>query len=138
MPKQLEKNQNTGSFEELRSQYRSTYSALEGSDPFATALSFSALLLNPNLQSSTYRIETLVNLSMSLGRSKAKLKQRDIQRIYAEMEKGVVARQEDPAEDVFVSNISTMRGNFLVLEGLSESAGYYRLCCTNGLMGFTV
>lgn len=125
MPKNLEDNQNTGSFDDLRKQYKSTFAVLEGSDPLATSVSFAALLLNKNLQSSTYRIETLVNLALSLGRSKNRLKQRDFRKIYAEMEKGMVARQEDPAEDVFVSNISTMRGNFLVLEGLSEGAGYF-------------
>ena len=125
MPKKLEENQNTGVFEDLRKQYKGTFADLESSDPLATALSFAALLLNENLQSSTYRIETLVNLALALGRDKKRLKQKDFRRLYGDMEKGIVARQEDPAEDVFVSNISTMRGNFLVLEGLSEGAGYF-------------
>lgn len=125
MPKKFEENQNTGAFEDLRKQYKGTFIDLERSDPLATALSFAALLLNENLQSSTYRIETLVNLALTLGREKDRLKQRDFRRLYRAMETGSVARQEDPAEDVFVSNISTMRGNFLVLEGLSEGAGYF-------------
>lgn len=125
MPGKLEENQNSGSFKDLRTQYKSTFSALKGSDPLATALSFASLLLNGNLQSSTYRIETLVNLAFSLGCDRKSLRPREIRKIYGEMEKGIVARQEDPAEDVFVSNISTMRGNFLVLEGLSEGAGYF-------------
>ncbi|WP_144430651.1 hypothetical protein [Jannaschia donghaensis] len=125
MPKRLEENQNTGAFKDLRKQYKGTFAALESSDPLATALSFAALLLNENLQSSTYRIETLVNLALAFGRGKTRLKQKDFRRLYGDMEKGIVARQEDPAEDVFVSNISTMRGNFLVLEGLSEGAGYF-------------
>ena len=123
--REFEEIQNSGSFRELRSQYKNIFSTLEESDPLATALSFAALLLNENLQSSTYRIETLVNLAMSLGRGKNRLKQRDFRKLYGDMEKGIVARQEDPAEDVFVSNISTMRGNFLVLEGLREGAGYF-------------
>lgn len=125
MPENLEKNQNSGSFKDLRTQYKNTFAALKGSDPLATALSFASLLQNGNLQNSTYRIETLVNLALSLGRDRKSLRPRDIRKIYGEMEKGIVARQEDPAEDVFVSNISTMRGNFLVLEGLSEGAGYF-------------
>lgn len=125
MPEKPEENQNSGSFRQLRTQYQGAFATLEGSDPLATALSFAALLLNENLQSSTYRIETLVNLAMALGRGKTRLKQRDFRKLYGEMEKGVVARQEGPAEDVFVSNISTMRGNFLVLEGLSEGAGNF-------------
>lgn len=123
--KNLEESQNSGLFENLRKQYKSTFAVLEDSDPLATAFSFSALLLKENLQSSTYRIETLLNLALSLGRGKKKLKQRDFRKLYAAMEKGIVAKQEDPAEDVFVSNISTMRGNFLVLEGLSEGSGYF-------------
>lgn len=125
IPNKLEENQNSGSFRDLRAQYKSTFATLEGSDPLATALSFAALLLNENLQSSTYRIETLVSLALSLGRGKKRLKQRELRKLYMDMEKGIVARQEDPAEDVFLSNISTMRGNFLVLEGLSEGAGYF-------------
>ena len=123
MPERLEDNQNSGSFRQLRAQYKGVFATLEESDPLATALSFAALLLNENLQSSTYRIETLVNLAISLGRGNNKLKQRDFCKLYGDMGKGIVAKQEDPAEDVFVSNISTMRGNFLVLEGLSEGAG---------------
>ena len=125
MPKKLEENQNTGAFEDLRKQYKSTFDVIESSDPLATALSFAALLLNENLQSSTYRIETLVNLALALGRDKNRLRQKNYRTLYGNMEKGIVAEQEDPAEDVFVSNISTMRGNFLVLEGLSEGAGYF-------------
>jgi hypothetical protein len=121
----LEENQNTGSFNDLRTQYKSTFATLESSDPLATALTFASLLLNENLQSSTYRIETLVNLALSLGRDRKSLREREVRKMYGDMGKGIVARQEDPAEDVFVSNISTIRGNFLVLEGLSEGAGYF-------------
>lgn len=125
LPARLQQNQDTGSFAALEQQYRRAFSVIRAHDPLASALSFSALLLDPDLQSSGYRLQNLVHLAFCFGSGSQKLKQRDFRQLYAEMESGIVARQEDPAEDVFVSNISTKRGNFLVLEGLSEAAGYF-------------
>jgi hypothetical protein len=67
-------------------------------DPLRLAATFSGLLTVPELQSNCVRLEALVHLTLALGRGKRKPNERLISR-----------RQEDPAEDVFVSSISTQR-----------------------------
>jgi hypothetical protein len=97
---------------------------LRRNDPVRTAASFGGLLLQPTLQMNCMRLEVLVHLSMMLGRGK------DLP-TSATLLKGFSAsgracgHLEDPPEDVFVGNIATSRGNFMVLEGTWESSTFY-------------
>jgi hypothetical protein len=102
-------------------------------DPLRLAATFSGLLTVPELQSNCVRLEALVHLTLALGRGKRKPNERLISRLFSEVGKGMTGRQEDPAEDVFVSSISTARGNFRILEGVWESAGFYLQRVVNAL-----
>lgn len=92
--------------------------------PIRLAATFGGLLLQPSLQSNCLRLEALVQLSMALGNG-------DQSATSAVLLKGFssVGRShgstEDPPEDVFVGNIVSRRGNFLVLEGTRESGTFY-------------
>jgi len=68
--------QDIGSFSALEQQYPSVFRELRSVAPRATALSFAALLLHPELQSSGYRLETLVHLAWYLGNTTNRLKQK--------------------------------------------------------------
>lgn len=92
--------------------------------PIRLAATFGGLLLQPSLQSNCFRLEALVHLSMALGNG-------DQPATSAVLRKGFSAvgrshgSTEDPPEDVFVGNIVSSRGNFLVLEGTWESGTFY-------------
>lgn len=76
------------------------------------------------LQGNSYRLESLVHIAMAVCEGKRKPRAKDIARWFSAMGEGYCGMQEDPAEDVFVFNIMTPRGNFLVLEGLWEGGGF--------------
>lgn len=99
--------------------------AIEGYDPLRLASCFGGLLCEPLLQSNCVRLETLVHLSLARARGSKKPNEKIVQRLFEGIGSSSVGRLEDPAEDVFVSLIVTSRGNFRVLEGIWESAGFH-------------
>jgi hypothetical protein len=99
--------------------------ALRGFDPVETTAVFGGLLTVPELQSNCIRLEGLVHIALAYCRGTKKPKASDVRRWFAEFGKGWLGQVEDPAEDVFVSNIATPRGNFRVLDGVWEGAGFY-------------
>jgi hypothetical protein len=94
-------------------------------DPVETAATFGGLLTVPELQSNCVRLETLAHLALAFCCGRTKPQSRDVSRWFAEFGHGMAGRLEDPAEDVFVSNIATPRGNFRILEGTWEASGFY-------------
>src|ERR1700730_15953450 len=114
-------------------EHRSTLSALKTFHPLRLAATFAGLLTVPELQSNCVRLEALVHLSLVSGRGKRKPDNKIIARLFTEFGKGRLGLQEDPAEDVFVTLIRTARGNFRVLEGVWESAGFYIYRTLNAL-----
>lgn len=92
--------------------------------PIRLAATFGGLLLQPALQSNCLRLEALVQLSMAMGDG-------DQSATSAVLLKGFSSvgfshgSAEDPPEDVFVGNIASHRGNFLVLVGTWESGTFY-------------
>lgn len=98
---------------------------LEQFHPIRAASLIAGLMGVPGLQSSGYRIETLLHLSLAFCQGNAKPRGQNLARWYREIGQGICGMQEDPAEDVFVSNILSSRGNFRVLEGLWEGGTFY-------------
>jgi hypothetical protein len=97
----------------------------ESCDPFKLAANIAALMLLPDLQCSCVRLETLAHLALLHGAGKRKPAPKLLRRAFAQLRDGTVGRMEDPAEDVFVTSVATSRGNFLCLEGIWESAGFF-------------
>ena len=94
-------------------------------DPLKLAATFGGLLTEPNLQSNCLRLEVLVHLALAMARGNRKPPDKVIADLFHTLGGGAVGRYEDPAEDVFVSLVRTPRGNFRVLEGIWECAGFY-------------
>jgi len=94
-------------------------------DPVATDASFAALLTAPGLQANCYRLEYLVHLAVAYCEGKTQPTQDLVQRSFKILGDGVRGMAEDPAEDVFVSLVSTPRGNFRVFEGIHEGNGFH-------------
>lgn len=106
-------NENRKFFEEIRDY-----------DPVRLAATFGGLLHVPDLQSSGLRIEALVHYALAFSRGTKKPTDKIVGRLFKALGDGVAGRLEDPAEDVFIANIRTPRGNFRILEGTWEAAGF--------------
>jgi len=92
--------------------------------PIRLAATFGGLLLQPSLQSNCLRLETLVQLSMALGNGEQSATSGVLKKGFSSVGRSH-GRTEDPPEDVFVGNIVSRRGNFLVLEGTWENGTFY-------------
>ena len=101
------------------------FARLRGFDPIQLVATFGGLLAVPELQSNCVRLEVLAHLSLAIGHGRRQADAALIGELFGALDDGICGRCEDPAEDVFVSSIGTSRGNFRVLEGTWESAGFY-------------
>lgn len=93
--------------------------------PVKSAAMFAGLLGVAEIQSNCVRIEALVHLCLRFGEGQGSPSEDTVQRWFNLMEDGPCGAFEDPAEDVFVSSISTPSGNYRVLEGIWECGGFY-------------
>jgi hypothetical protein len=109
------------------------FAELEPFDPLRLASCFGALLTEPSLQSSGVRLETLVHLALATAHGTRKPNDKIIARLFSALGDGIPGTLEDPAEDIFVSLIATPRGNFRILEGIWESAGFHTQRIVNAL-----
>ncbi|TAK37642.1 MAG: hypothetical protein EPO30_10420 [Lysobacteraceae bacterium] len=85
----------------------------------------SALLTIPRYQSNCIRIELLVALAVLHCRGTEVPQISDLGRWFSEIGSSQCAAGEDPAEDVFVTLVLYREEQFLLLEGVWESAGFY-------------
>lgn len=92
--------------------------------PVKLAASFGGLLTQPSLQSNCLRLEALVHLSIALANGPHDRTTDTIAQGFSDVGQAY-GHLEDPPEDVFVGNIASKRGNYLVLEGIGESSTYY-------------
>ena len=85
-----------------------------------------ALLTVPHLQANALRLEVLVHLVAARCEGRKKPRTRDLERwLNDDLGQAEIIMMEDPAEDVFISNIQTTEGNRRIFEGLWESSDYY-------------
>lgn len=98
---------------------------LQEFDPLKAAATFGGLLTIPQLQSNCLRLEVLAHLALTTGKGHKTPDARFINYAFSKAGETPCGLYEDPAEDVFVTSIETPRGNFRVLEGIWESAGFF-------------
>lgn len=85
----------------------------------------SGLLTLPSLQANNFRIELLVHLAVIHCKGKKNPSLNDINKWLNEyIEETQINILEDPAENVFISNIETQEGNFRIFEGVRNSNSY--------------
>lgn len=109
----------------LRDEHPDVVRALATLHPIKTAATFAGLLTQKNLQSNCLRLEVLVHLCVEHCRGTKSAPPQLVARVFRALGSGRCGRAEDPAEDVFVSNVVTRDGNFRVLEGIWESGGFF-------------
>jgi hypothetical protein len=79
------------------------------------------MLTVPNLQANCYRLELLVQLAVANCNGKLKPTKKHLSNwLNRQLGTENVAWMEDPPEDVFVSNVITKTGDYLVLGGMWE------------------
>jgi hypothetical protein len=100
--------------------------ALEVYDLRGTVSRAAALLTIPHFQANALRLELLVHLGMAKCGGRRKASTRILEKwLNDDLGQPAIAMLEDPAEDVFVTNVQTSEGNRRVFEGLWESSDYY-------------
>ena len=85
----------------------------------------SGLLTVPYYQSNCIRLELLVALAALSCSGKKKASIGQAVRWYRQIGKTKCVLGEDPSEDVFVTSINDDAGDYMMLEGVWESAGFY-------------
>jgi hypothetical protein len=94
-------------------------------DPIKMASAFAVMLTKKELQSNCLRLEALVHVCLLCCKGYKNPTQKIVMRLYTKFGEGYFGMMEDPAEDVFVSLVTTPVGSFRIFEGLWESAAYY-------------
>jgi hypothetical protein len=94
-------------------------------DPDVTVPFLAGLLTMPVLQSNYIRLEILIVLATVYCRGSKKATIKKVIRWFSQIGKSQCVLGEDPAEDVFVSIVHENYGDYLILEGGWESAGFY-------------
>lgn len=84
-----------------------------------------SLLTLPKLQSNCIRLEILVVLAVLYCQGRKKLHIADAVRWFSQIGKSQCVLGEDQAEDVFVSLVQGRSGDYRLLEGVWEAAGFY-------------
>lgn len=113
-------------FGEIRDDNVSIVREMSRYDLVSTVGLLSGLLTVPALQTNCIRIEVLVGLAITACRKGGDLP--DIQTVvnwFNMIGESRCTVGEDPAEDVFVSMVSWTDGDYCLLEGIWESAGFY-------------
>ena len=108
------------------SELRRTAASLEKYDAKSAIAQLGGLLTAPELQANTIRLETLVHLAVAHchGRSSFGFNEID-EWLNNHLGNTWIARLEDPAEDVFVTNVGTPEGNLRVFQSVWESNDYF-------------
>lgn len=99
--------------------------AIKRFHPVKSAAIFAGLLGCSDLQSNCVRLEALVHMCLRFGEGRKTPAARDVADWFNAMDAGICGAFEDPAEDVFVTNVTTRQGNFRLLEGIWETGGFY-------------
>ncbi|MFJ4154795.1 zinc chelation protein SecC [Pseudomonas sp. NPDC089752] len=92
--------------------------------PVKTAAVFGGLLLNPKFQKNCLRLEYLIHLAIAVGNGERTAPYQDLIDAY-NLVGNEYSQLEDPPEDLFTHRIYTRRGNYLVIDGIWEGAGFY-------------
>lgn len=92
----------------------------------ATIARAAGLLTAPKFHSNSIRLEVLVHLAVANSEGKMKPGHLEFTRwLNKYLGEGETVRLEDPAEDVFISNVGVSEGNRRIFEGIWESNDYF-------------
>lgn len=112
-------------FDEISKENKALVRDLAQYDPAHAIPVLAGLLTMPQIQSNCIRLEVLAILAVIHCKGKKKANVGQAVRWFKQIGKSSIASGEDDAEDVFVSLVQNQSGNYRMLEGIWESAGFY-------------
>ena len=98
---------------------------LSSYDPKGAIPLLASLLTLPEYQSNCIRLEILVALAVTFCKGRKKANIGKVVKWFSQIGRSQCVAGEDPAEDVFVSLAHDRNGNYRLLEGVWEAAGFY-------------
>ena len=108
---------------------------LRAYDRHDTVSRLAGLLTLPSLHANALRIETALHLSAAYCAGNRTARRYELaQWLNDDTLLGCVKHLEDPASDVFVTNIDTTEGNRRIFEGDWSSSAYYAQCVVDTLL----
>ena len=94
----------------------------------------SGLLINPNNHVATQRVEALIHLAAIACRGRHRPTIQDLNNsLNIHLFRDPITDIEDPAEDVFISNVATWSGNRRLFQGKASNTDYYIQALLSGL-----
>lgn len=115
----------SSSYGEFIKEYPVVASGLSGCSLEHCLAIIGSMLTLPEFQSNAYRLEVLIHLAFLCAKGKGRPSQAQIVAWFNQLDKGTCGRQEDPAENVFVSIASVKAGDFRLFEGNAEGNGFH-------------
>jgi hypothetical protein len=83
------------------------------------------LLTDPAFHANTVRIESVIHLLAAHAQGRTKPTSRHVHRWLNQLARPDLVQQEDPVEDVFISNVITPYGNRRLFQGIWHSADFW-------------
>ena len=111
--------------EEITEDNKQLVRDLSAYDPTVAVPLLASLLTLPDYQSQCIRLEILVALAVGHCRGRKKANINEVRRWFSQIGKSRCVDGEDPAEDVFVSLVHDDHGDYRLLGGVWEGAGFY-------------
>lgn len=93
-------------------------------NPIKSAAAFCGMATCGSLHSNQIRIANLTHASLKLAGGKEKLKKHQINILFNLMGETTVGRDEDPAEDVYISTVCSKGKSYLIYEGNWEGSSF--------------
>lgn len=116
------------SYEEISADTKSIVSNMKRYSLSSALPILAGLMTLPDYQSNCIRLELLVGLAVLHCSGQKKATVGSAVRWFRQIGETKSVLGEDPAEDIFVSLVHDTRGNYRLLEGVWENAGFYTQC----------
>lgn len=115
----------SATFDDFSREYQAVAKAMKECSLDDCLIALGAMLTLPELQSNAYRLEVLVHLACISARGKRRPTKAQVVAWFNQLDNGTCGRQEDPAEDVFLSVVTFGGQTYRLFEGCAEANSFH-------------